>query len=103
MKKALYTIIFVVSTMIPMLVPTQLAAAPPAEEVRLQMEAVVNINQATVDDLQAMILGVGATKAAAIVAYRDANGPFKNVQELTQVKGIGQSILDKNRNRLVVE
>ena len=45
----------------------------------------------------------GATKAAAIVAYRDANGPFKNVQELTQVKGIGQSILDKNRNRLVVE
>ncbi len=103
MKKALTIILFVVSVVTPTFVSTQIAAAPVADEDRLQIESVVNINQASVEDLHAMILGVGAKKAEAIVAYRNANGPFKNIEELTRVKGIGQSILDKNKNRLVVE
>jgi competence protein ComEA len=48
------------------------------------------------------LAGVGETKAKAIVAYRDANGPFASVDELLEVKGIGKAILDRNRDKLEV-
>ncbi len=60
----------------------------------------VNVNQADADTLAAAIVGIGPAKAAAIVAYRDANGPFKTVDDLLLVKGIGEATLEKNRERL---
>lgn len=63
----------------------------------------VNINTAHVDTLQKELSGIGKNKAAAIVAYREANGPFTSVDELIEVKGIGKSLLDKNRDKLAVE
>ena len=62
----------------------------------------VDINTADISILAGAIDGVGEKKAATIVAYRDAHGPFKNVDELSKVKGIGAVTVDKNRHNLVV-
>ena len=40
-------------------------------------------------------LGIGEVKAQAIIAYREAYGPFRSVEELTLVKGIGEKTLQK--------
>lgn len=60
----------------------------------------VNVNQADADTLATAIVGIGPAKAAAIVAYREAHGPFKTVDDLLLVKGIGEATLEKNRERL---
>ena len=44
-----------------------------------------------------------ATKAAAIVAYRETNGPFRSIDELANVKGIGTKTVEKNRTNLKLE
>ena len=64
--------------------------------------AVININTANVETL-ASLSGVGETKAEAIIAYRDENGPFKSEQDLANVKGIGARTVEKNLERMTVE
>ncbi len=61
----------------------------------------VNINTADKEMLM-QINGVGEKRAEAIIEYRKANGKFKSVQELTEIKGIGQSLLDKNKDVLTI-
>jgi competence protein ComEA len=51
----------------------------------------VNINTATVDELQ-KLHGIGAAKAKAIVDYRKSHGAFKNATDLINVPGIGDKI-----------
>ena len=62
----------------------------------------VDINTADAKTLAAELRGVGDTTATAIVAYRTANGPFKTVEDLRKVKGIGDKILEQNRANLKV-
>ena len=79
--------------------------APVVSEAVISPEAqVVTINLNTADEatLQRELLGVGAAKAKAIIAYRESNGPFTAVDELLEVKGIGKALLEKNRDRLVI-
>ncbi|MBW4934212.1 ComEA family DNA-binding protein [Marinobacter sp. F4206] len=64
--------------------------------------AAININTADVATL-AELTGVGQSKAEAIVAYRDANGPFTAPQDLANVKGIGERTIEKNAERLAVK
>ncbi|QSP94846.1 ComEA family DNA-binding protein [Marinobacter salinisoli] len=64
--------------------------------------AAININTADVATL-AELTGIGPSKAEAIVAYREANGPFGTPQELTKVKGIGERTVEKNAERITVE
>ncbi|OXY83016.1 ComEA family DNA-binding protein [Oceanimonas doudoroffii] len=59
----------------------------------------ININTASRDQL-AQLSGVGQAKADAIVAYREANGPFESVDDLMQVRGIGEATVEKNRHLL---
>ena len=54
----------------------------------------VNINTATVQELEALP-GIGPVVAQRIVAYRDEHGAFRTVEELTKVKGIGESKLEE--------
>ena len=62
----------------------------------------VDINTADISILAGAIDGVGEKKAATIIAYRDAHGPFNNVDELSKVKGIGAATVDRNRHNLIV-
>ncbi|MDO9264961.1 MAG: helix-hairpin-helix domain-containing protein [Desulfosalsimonadaceae bacterium] len=62
---------------------------------------IININTASAEELT-KLKGVGEKLAAGIVAYREANGPFKTVQDLDLVKGIGPKILADNAAMLTV-
>lgn len=63
--------------------------------------AQINLNTATTSQLETLN-GIGAAKAEAIVAYRSEHGGFKSVDELAQVKGIGQKTVEKNRAQMTV-
>mgnify|MGYP003385837846 CR=1 FL=1 len=63
----------------------------------------VNVNTATAEEIAKELKGVGAAKAEAIVLYRQEHGAFKSLKELTKVKGIGASTIDKNRESLELD
>ena len=63
----------------------------------------ININAATADKMAEGLLGLGPAIAAAIVAYREANGSFETPQDLVAVAGIGAATLAKNLPMIVVE
>lgn len=73
------------------LVPFSLFAATP-----------LDINTATAAEFAAVMSGVGAKKAEAIIAYRDANGRFESIDQLSEVKGIGDALLSRNKDLLRV-
>ncbi|GAA6184294.1 MULTISPECIES: ComEA family DNA-binding protein [Alteromonadaceae] len=62
----------------------------------------INLNTATADDLEALP-GIGSKKAQDIVAYRKANGSFKRVEDITNVKGIGNRMLEKLKTSISVK
>ncbi len=62
----------------------------------------VNINTADAATLDRVLNGVGPSKAEAIVAYRKANGPFRSIDQLAAVKGIGLATIERNRDRILV-
>jgi competence protein ComEA len=64
------------------------SCASPAQEYRR-----LDINVATEDEL-VILPGIGPKKARSIVDWRDRNGPFTNVNELTSVHGIGPKTLE---------
>ena len=64
------------------------------------LDGVVNINTASSDELE-LLPGVGPAKAARIVAYRQQH-PFRTVDELARVKGIGPKTVTRLRANLVV-
>lgn len=57
----------------------------------------VNINKATADEIAENLKGIGLVKAQSIVAYREAHGEFKALQELQHVKGIGMKTIEMNQ------
>ncbi len=62
----------------------------------------LNLNTATAEELEALP-GIGPVLARRIVAYREQNGPFRSVDELLNVKGIGPAVLEKLRPYVYVE
>jgi competence protein ComEA len=78
-------------------------SASPATKAQAQVEAPkstqVNINTADADTLMSL-KGVGAKKAEAILAWRKENGKFTSIEQLMDVKGIGESIFETNKSRL---
>ncbi len=61
----------------------------------------LDINTATAEQFETLV-GIGKTKAQAIVADREKNGRFKSVDDLARVSGIGPATLEKNRDNLMV-
>jgi competence protein ComEA len=81
--------------------PLSLVQAAGSEPVAVMQT--VNINRADASSLAAGLRGVGPSKAEEIVRYREAFGPFETVDELAEVKGIGKSTLEKNRDLITLE
>lgn len=63
----------------------------------------VNINTADAATISDVLKGVGPAKAEAIVAYRKEHGPFKSVEQLSEVKGIGDKLVVANHDRITVK
>ena len=94
-----------------LVIASLLAAAPPAavaQTVRptsakaaTTTTAIVNINTASAVDLEALP-GIGAKTAARIVDYRQKNGPFKKIEELMNVRGVGEKNFLKLKPQITV-
>lgn len=65
--------------------------------------APVDINTANADQLAEGLVGVGQSKAEAIVAFRKQYGAFKTADDLALVKGIGEKTVEKNRANIMVK
>lgn len=60
----------------------------------------IDINTASAEMLADAIHGVGLKRARAIVSYREEHGAFSSVDELTQIRGIGEKTVERSRDRL---
>lgn len=60
----------------------------------------VNINKAAPEELQSLT-GIGPSKAEAIVAFREENGPFTKIEDIMEVTGIGQKSFEKIKEEIV--
>lgn len=92
MKKVQIIALCIVWTVV-MLMGTALWAQEPQK---------ININTATMDELT-QLKRVGPKYAARIVEYREKNGPFKNPEDITLVKGIGTKTFEANKDSIRVE
>ena len=72
-----------------------------AEDGTPALTGVVNVNTATAEELQ-LLPGIGEARAQAVIAMRKQRGGFKSVNELLEVKGIGEAGLDRLRPHLTV-
>ncbi len=61
----------------------------------------ININLASVEELTALP-GIGPSIAGRIVQYRDSHGPYRTIEEIKKVKGIGDAIFEKIKDRITV-
>ena len=64
------------------------------------IEITVNVNQAPAQEIADLLKGIGLTKAQAIIDYRDQQGPFKKIEDLAKVSGIGEATIAKNVARI---
>ena len=62
----------------------------------------VSINSASAEDIARVMNGVGLKKAQAIVSYREEYGPFKTIDDLKQVPGMGSSLVERNLSHLTL-
>ena len=100
MLRALFPItaltVLLTAVPVPALAQAKAAAVPKAAS-----SAVVNINTATAAELDSLP-GIGAKTAARIVEYRQKNGPFKKVEELMNVRGVGEKNFLKLKPQITV-
>ena len=85
-----------------LITPVQATAQTSANEMGIAAIEQIDLNSADAETLARSLSGVGLSKAQAIVRYREQYGPFASLEELTEVKGIGPAILERNRDRLVL-
>lgn len=61
----------------------------------------ININTATIDELL-KISGIGESKAKNIIEYREKNGDFKNIEDIKNINGIGDSLFNKIKDSITI-
>ena len=99
-----YTLAIVILVAASLLVPVTAAAsvsqaAPTAA--KAAPASVININTASAAQFEALP-GIGAKTAARIVEYRQKNGGFKKIEELMNVRGIGEKLFLRVKGQLTV-
>ena len=62
----------------------------------------VNINTADAVTIADSLKGIGKKRAEAVVEYRTKNGPFKTVQDIKNVKGLSQRVIDMNSGKILL-
>ena len=82
--------------------PAAATAAPHTAAATARDDARININTASSKELQRLD-GVGHSVAERIVRYREEHGPFKRGEDIRKVEGIGGTLWEKNRERIVVK
>ena len=103
MFRILLTIV-ALSAFLVALPPAASGAQPPSgtrSTAKPRPVATININTASAKELDALP-GIGAKTAALIVEYRQKNGPFKKIEELMNVRGVGEKSFLKLRPKLTV-
>ena len=99
MKKLIYVVCLAFLS----LTGSNLVAEPQTQATTQEkrINRVVNVNQATAEEIAFALDGVGMKKAKAIVIYRDENGKFDALDQLLAVKGIGNRIIEVNKERII--
>lgn len=82
-------------------VPQSLETLQESAPAQQNQEGKINLNTATEAELQT-ISGIGAKKAQEIIRFRDEQGPFKTVEELKNVSGIGEKTVERLKDMLTV-
>ena len=77
------------------------AAVPSAAAAPQTTTEKINVNTASSEELTTLP-GIGKAYADRIVEYREKNGPFKKVDDLLNVRGIGEKTLERIRDRVTV-
>lgn len=77
-------------------------AAPQTTQSQIDLSEKINLNTASAAQLQ-VLPGIGATYAERIIAYREANGGFSSIEELMEVKGIGEKRFAALKDYVTVE
>lgn len=99
--KYLYSLLTALTFIVSLAFVPSLASAYAKEENKEQQVNTlrISLNKASAEQLSE-IKGLGIKKATAIVNYRQTNGPFKAIKDLTKVKGIGDKFISKNAQYL---
>ena len=95
MRLAIVSLLAVISS------PSGAQTSHPASSKAAATTAIVNINTASASDLEALP-GIGAKTAARIVEYRQKNGPFKKIEELMNVRGVGEKNFLKLKPQITI-
>lgn len=78
--------------------PSERLHAAPSQ---VQNTAVVNLNKASAEEMQA-VRGIGPKLAERIIKFREEKGKFQKIEDLLQVNGIGEAKLEKIKNQVTV-
>jgi len=102
-KKQSYLLVLAAFLVAVMLVaePNNVWAAPSSGQTGANQVAMVNLNQASLEDLTS-VRGIGPSIAQRIVDYRTDHGSFESVSDLTRVKGIGQATYEKIKQQVTL-
>ncbi|HEX9594012.1 MAG TPA: helix-hairpin-helix domain-containing protein [bacterium] len=94
------TLAFLIVVLVFGIVPAVGYGEPPASVQQMSLAA-ININTAPAEELQELP-GIGPVLAERVVQYRQEHGPFKNVDQIKEVKGVGEALFEKVKDRLTL-